>query len=115
MGGYAEPSQTERTGLFAELMAVSTNLSSSLGPRLAFAFAGLALGAGLILARAFFFGLEGSVAGVAGLLPFGYGYAAGMVAEILKDEFKPIDDVRGSAAYRAGVVVSLWKKFIAGA
>ncbi len=40
--------------------------------------------------------------------------AAGAVAEILRGEFKPIDDVRGSAEYRRGVVVSLWEKFIAG-
>lgn len=40
--------------------------------------------------------------------------AAGAVAEILKSEFKPIDDVRGSAEYRRGVVVSLWEKFVAG-
>ncbi len=40
--------------------------------------------------------------------------AAAVVSGILRDEFKPIDDVRGSAAYRRGVVVSLWKKFVAG-
>ncbi len=36
------------------------------------------------------------------------------VAGILAQEFKPIDDVRGSAAFRRGVVVSLWRKFVAG-
>ncbi|WP_414663924.1 xanthine dehydrogenase small subunit [Horticoccus sp. 23ND18S-11] len=36
------------------------------------------------------------------------------VAEILRSEFKPIDDVRGSAAYRRGVVVGAWDKFVAG-
>ena len=40
--------------------------------------------------------------------------AAGRVTEILREEFKPIDDVRGSAAYRQGLVVSLWEKFLAG-
>jgi len=39
---------------------------------------------------------------------------AGAVAEILRGEFTPIDDVRGSAEYRRGVVVSLWKKFATG-
>jgi xanthine dehydrogenase molybdopterin binding subunit len=39
---------------------------------------------------------------------------AAEVAAILRDEFKPIDDVRGSAAYRRGLVVSLWEKFVAG-
>ncbi len=37
------------------------------------------------------------------------------VAEILRGEFQPIDDVRGSTAYRRGLVVSLWKKFADGA
>ncbi len=36
------------------------------------------------------------------------------VAEILADEFSPIDDVRGGAAYRRGLVVSLWRKLAAG-
>jgi len=36
------------------------------------------------------------------------------VAEILRGEFEPIDDVRGSAAYRSGVVVALWEKFVSG-
>jgi xanthine dehydrogenase molybdopterin binding subunit len=36
------------------------------------------------------------------------------VTEILRGEFKPIDDVRGSAEYRRGVVASLWEKFVAG-
>ncbi|MEY2879314.1 MAG: hypothetical protein RLZZ15_1694 [Verrucomicrobiota bacterium] len=36
------------------------------------------------------------------------------VAEILRGEFTPIDDVRGSAAYRRGVVGALWEKFVAG-
>ena len=40
--------------------------------------------------------------------------AAGAVAEILRGEFEPLDDVRGGAAYRRGVVVSLWEKFVAG-
>ncbi len=42
------------------------------------------------------------------------GDSAGAVGEILQSEFKPIDDVRGSADYRRGVVVSLWEKFVAG-
>ena len=36
------------------------------------------------------------------------------VSAVLRDEFKPIDDVRGSAEYRRGVVVSFWEKFAAG-
>ena len=36
------------------------------------------------------------------------------VGEILRGEFTPIDDVRGSAAYRRGVVVSLWERFLSG-
>ena len=40
--------------------------------------------------------------------------AAAEVAEILRGEFAPIDDVRGGAAYRRGVVVSLWEKFVSG-
>ncbi len=40
--------------------------------------------------------------------------SAGVIKEILRGEFKPIDDVRGSADYRRGVVVSLWEKFVAG-
>lgn len=40
--------------------------------------------------------------------------SAAEVAAILRDEFKPIDDVRGSAEYRRGLVVSLWEKFVAG-
>ena len=40
--------------------------------------------------------------------------AAPVVAQLLREEFKPIDDVRGSAEYRRGAVVSLWEKFVAG-
>src|SRR5581483_12238677 len=40
--------------------------------------------------------------------------AAKDVAEILRGEYKPIDDVRGSAEYRRGMVVTLWEKFVAG-
>ena len=36
------------------------------------------------------------------------------VAAALADEFQPIDDVRGSAAYRRGLVISLWEKFASG-
>ncbi len=42
------------------------------------------------------------------------GEAAGEVASILSREFKPIDDVRGGAAYRQGLIVSLWEKFASG-
>ena len=38
--------------------------------------------------------------------------AASDVEKILRDEFSPIDDVRGSAEYRRGVVVGLWRKFV---
>ena len=40
--------------------------------------------------------------------------AAPAVAGLLATEFQPIDDVRGSAAYRRALVVSLWEKFVAG-
>jgi len=40
--------------------------------------------------------------------------AAGAVEEILRSEFTPIDDVRGGAAYRRGLIGSLWRKFAAG-
>jgi xanthine dehydrogenase small subunit len=40
--------------------------------------------------------------------------AAAAVAAILREEFKPIDDVRGSAEFRRGVVVATWQKFVAG-
>ncbi|HEY3117371.1 MAG TPA: cytochrome c biogenesis protein CcdA [Chloroflexota bacterium] len=63
-------------------MTETKQLSTSLAPRFLFAVAGLGLGGGLIFLRTFFFSLEGSVAGIAGLLPFGYGYAAGMVAAV---------------------------------
>ena len=40
--------------------------------------------------------------------------AASTVAELLAQEFKPIDDVRGGAEYRRGLIVSLWEKFASG-
>ncbi len=40
--------------------------------------------------------------------------AAPEVAEILRGEFTPIDDVRSGAAYRRGLVVSLWERFLTG-
>jgi len=36
------------------------------------------------------------------------------VSEALRTEFQPIDDARGSAAYRRGLIVSLWEKFVSG-
>jgi xanthine dehydrogenase molybdopterin binding subunit/xanthine dehydrogenase small subunit len=42
---------------------------------------------------------------------------AGAVAEVavaLRTEFAPIDDVRGGAEYRRGLIVSLWEKFAGG-
>jgi xanthine dehydrogenase large subunit len=36
------------------------------------------------------------------------------VSDLLRGEFQPIDDARGSAAYRRGLVVSLWEKFADG-
>ena len=36
------------------------------------------------------------------------------VAEILRGEVSPIDDVRGSAEYRREVVVEMWEKFVQG-
>jgi xanthine dehydrogenase large subunit len=35
-------------------------------------------------------------------------------ADLLASEYQPIDDVRGSAAYRKGLIVSLWEKFASG-
>ncbi|HZJ14616.1 MAG TPA: xanthine dehydrogenase molybdopterin binding subunit, partial [Chthoniobacteraceae bacterium] len=32
----------------------------------------------------------------------------------LREEFSPIDDLRGSAEYRRGLIVSLWEKFVSG-
>lgn len=40
--------------------------------------------------------------------------AAAAVAAVLRTEFTPIDDVRGGAEYRRGLVVSLWEKFVSG-
>jgi xanthine dehydrogenase molybdopterin binding subunit/xanthine dehydrogenase small subunit len=40
--------------------------------------------------------------------------AADAVAEALAGEYQPIDDARGGAAYRRGLVVSLWRKFVSG-
>jgi len=40
--------------------------------------------------------------------------AAADVAKILAEEFKPIDDVRAGAAFRRGLIVSLWEKFAVG-
>jgi xanthine dehydrogenase large subunit len=40
--------------------------------------------------------------------------AATGVAGALAAEFQPIDDLRGSAAYRRALIVSLWEKFVAG-
>jgi len=37
-----------------------------------------------------------------------------VVSDLLRGEFQPIDDARGSAAYRRGLVVSLWEKFARG-
>mgnify|MGYP001555139676 CR=1 FL=1 len=35
-------------------------------------------------------------------------------AALLLDAFKPIDDARGGAEYRRGLIASLWEKFVAG-
>jgi len=40
--------------------------------------------------------------------------ARNAVALLLAEEYQPIDDVRGSAAYRRGLIVSLWEKFASG-
>ncbi len=40
--------------------------------------------------------------------------AAEEVERILAADLHPIDDVRGGAAYRRGLVVSLWRKFVTG-
>jgi xanthine dehydrogenase molybdopterin binding subunit/xanthine dehydrogenase small subunit len=39
---------------------------------------------------------------------------AAAVGKVLAESFQPIDDARGSAAYRHGLAVSLWEKFAAG-
>ena len=36
------------------------------------------------------------------------------VVDLLRDAYQPIDDARGSAAYRRGLIVSLWEKFADG-
>ncbi|MGB8167558.1 MAG: xanthine dehydrogenase molybdopterin binding subunit [Chthoniobacteraceae bacterium] len=36
------------------------------------------------------------------------------VSAALRGEFAPIDDLRGSAVYRRGLIVSLWEKFVRG-
>jgi len=40
--------------------------------------------------------------------------AARDVGVILAEEFKPISDARAGAAYRGGLIVSLWEKFVSG-
>jgi len=50
----------------------------------------------------------------AGLIGRKWSEAAAEVAVVLKTEFTPIDDVRSGAAYRRGLVVSLWEKFVTG-
>ncbi|MFY9923139.1 MAG: xanthine dehydrogenase molybdopterin binding subunit [Opitutaceae bacterium] len=40
--------------------------------------------------------------------------AASDVSRLLAGEFNPIDDVRGGAEYRRGLIVSLWEKFASG-
>jgi xanthine dehydrogenase large subunit len=40
--------------------------------------------------------------------------AAGDVSRLLAGEFKPIDDARGGAEFRCGLIVSLWEKFVSG-
>ncbi len=40
--------------------------------------------------------------------------ATAEVAAVLRGEFTPIDDVRGGAEYRRGLIVSLWEKFAGG-
>lgn len=47
-----------------------------------FAVVGVGLGVGLIAAKGALYGLQGGVSSVATLLPFGYAYAAGMVAAV---------------------------------
>jgi xanthine dehydrogenase molybdopterin binding subunit/xanthine dehydrogenase small subunit len=37
------------------------------------------------------------------------------ILALLRTEFKPLDDVRGGADYRQGLIVSLWEKFLSGA
>jgi len=36
------------------------------------------------------------------------------VVSLLRDTYQPIDDARGGAAYRRGLVASLWEKFVSG-
>jgi xanthine dehydrogenase molybdopterin binding subunit len=40
--------------------------------------------------------------------------ASADVSRILGEEFKPIDDARGGAEFRRGLIVSLWEKFVSG-
>lgn len=41
-------------------------------------------------------------------------FAIPQISALLREEFTPIDDVRGSSAYRRGLIVSLWEKFASG-
>ena len=50
----------------------------------------------------------------AALLGKNLAQAVPLVAEILREEYQPIDDARGGAEYRRGLVVSLWEKFVSG-
>jgi xanthine dehydrogenase large subunit len=36
------------------------------------------------------------------------------ITDVLRNEFSPIDDARGGADYRRGLVTSLWEKFVSG-
>ncbi len=36
------------------------------------------------------------------------------IAQILREDFQPIDDARGGAEYRRGLVAALWEKFVSG-
>ncbi len=50
----------------------------------------------------------------AALLGKTLGEAAEAVSAVLRAEFTPIDDVRGCAEYRRGLIASLWEKFVSG-
>ena len=62
--------------------AQDSGQGSSIVSGVGFLLLGMILGVGIILARDAVNGLEGGVTEVASLLPFGYAFAAGMVATV---------------------------------
>lgn len=64
------------------ISAPSHEAQPELTEALAFSVIGIAIGLALIAAKDALYGLQGSVSALATVLPFGYAYAAGMVAAV---------------------------------